>query len=131
MKTFMNSLSNTKTYGPYSHTVTVENFFFTSGQIFVEYDEKLKKFPNLYDQTFNTLKKIKTLLIHENFKISDIIKTTIFTTQLNNLEIINTAYKKFFKKYTTIYPARSCVGVSQLPYDALVEIEVIAHTKRK
>ncbi|WP_343126407.1 Rid family hydrolase [Buchnera aphidicola] len=127
MKIFTEKLKNFKKYGPYSHTVKAGNFFFTSGQIFVENDQKTKIFPNLYTQTLFTLKKIKKLLLQENLKISDIIKTTIFTTKLSEIKIINQAYEFFFKKHTQIYPARSCVGVLDLPYKAFIEIETISY----
>jgi 2-iminobutanoate/2-iminopropanoate deaminase len=70
------------------------------------------------------MKNINALLKAEGLTPSNVVKSTIFLTELNNFVAVNNAYTDFFQKP---YPARSCVEVSKLPKDALVEIEVIAH----
>jgi 2-iminobutanoate/2-iminopropanoate deaminase len=69
------------------------------------------------------MNNIDGLLKSQNLSRSNIIKTTIFLTDLQNFAAVNMAYQEFF---ATPFPARSTVEVSALPKGALVEIEVIA-----
>ena len=69
------------------------------------------------------MKNIDGLLTSQNLKRDNIVKTSIFLTDLNNFAEVNQAYVDFFKEP---YPARSTVEVPKLPKGALVEIEVIA-----
>jgi len=55
---------------------------------------------------------------------SNVVKTTIFLTDLNNFALVNDIYGSYFSQEP---PARSCVEVSRLPKGALIEIEIIAH----
>lgn len=54
----------------------------------------------------------------------NVIKTTVFITDINDFNKVNSVYAEYFKEP---YPARSCVQVAKLPKGALVEIEIIAH----
>lgn len=96
--------------------------FYFSGQIGID-----PKTGNLVDGFSNQLKQVMLnidgLLTSQNLKRENIVKTSIFLTDLNNFAEVNTAYVEFFKEP---YPARSTVQVSALPKGALVEIEVIA-----
>ncbi|MDP6144091.1 MAG: Rid family hydrolase, partial [Candidatus Marinimicrobia bacterium] len=74
-------------------------------------------------QTNKILKNIDGLLQSVDLKRENIIKTSVFLTDLGNFSKVNDAYVSYFSEP---YPARSCVEVSALPKDALVEIEVIA-----
>ena len=71
------------------------------------------------------LANIDALLASEDLIREDILKTTIFLTDLGNFGQVNEAYQKYFAD-VSFYPARSCVEVSALPKGSLVEIEVIA-----
>ncbi|ABJ90694.1 Rid family detoxifying hydrolase [Buchnera aphidicola] len=112
-------------FGPYSPCIKINNLFFFSGQIPICLKTGLMP-KNLSEQTILTLKNIKRLLYKNKLNIKNIIKTTIFTTNMDKLNEINLSYKNFFKKYTNVYPARSCIGISKLPKKAKIEIEVIA-----
>ena len=74
-------------------------------------------------QLATIMKNIDGLLSSQNLKRQDILKTTIFLTDLSHFAEVNAAYEAFF---TAPYPARSTVEVKALPKGALVEIEVIA-----
>jgi len=74
-------------------------------------------------QLSNILNNVDGLLESQGLTRENIIKTTIFMTDLAQFGKVNEAYVKFF---STPYPARSCVQVSALPKGAVVEIEVIA-----
>jgi len=108
--------------GTYSQGAVVNGIIYFSGQIGL--DPKTMKMPNDFDgQLDQILKNIDGLLESQNITRRDIIKTTIFVTDLKEFPKVNAAYEGFFPKP---YPARSCVEVSALPKGAVVEIEVIA-----
>ncbi|XBC38004.1 MAG: RidA family protein [Buchnera aphidicola (Floraphis meitanensis)] len=114
--------------GPYTTVVKAGNLIFISGQIsnssdFNDYNN------NISIQTKEILNNIKHILDESNAHIKDIVKTTLFITNLKYLNIVNDIYKDFFLKYSNCFPARSCIEVSNLPKDALIEIEVIAYKK--
>lgn len=109
--------------GTYSQGVQVNNTFYFSGQIGLNPKtmEMQSGFQNQIDQIFAN---IDGLLKSQNLERTNIVKTTVFVTDLQNFSLVNDGFNKFFKPP---YPARSTVQVSKLPKDGLVEIEVIAH----
>lgn len=108
--------------GTYSQGVFFNGVFYFSGQIGL--DVKTGELPSSFDgQLTNILKNIDGLLESQGLTRHNILKTTIFLTDLAEFGKVNEAYIKFFP---TPYPARSCVQVSALPKGAVVEIEVIA-----
>jgi 2-iminobutanoate/2-iminopropanoate deaminase len=108
--------------GTYSQGVFHNGVFYFSGQIGL--DAKTGELASGFDaQLENVLKNIDGLLTSQGLTRKNIIKTTIFMTDLAQFGKVNEAYIKFF---TAPYPARSTVQVSALPKGAVVEIEVIA-----
>ena len=108
--------------GTYSQGVFHNGVFYFSGQIGL--DAKTGEMAVGFDaQLENILKNIDGLLKSQDLTRLNIIKTTIFMTDLSEFGKINEAYTKFF---TVPFPARSTVQVSALPKGAVVEIEVIA-----
>lgn len=108
--------------GTYSQGVFHNGVYYFSGQIGL--DAKTGEMAIGFDaQLENVLKNIDGLLQSQDLTRSNIIKTTIFMTDLAQFGKINDAYVKFF---TAPFPARSTVQVSALPKGAVVEIEVIA-----
>ncbi len=108
--------------GTYSQGVEYNNVLYFSGQIGLSpQDGQLKE--DLEPQLDQILKNIDGLLESQSLSRKNILKTTIFLTDLNHFGKINEAYIKYFEEP---YPARSCVEVPALPKGALVEIEVIA-----
>lgn len=108
--------------GTYSQGVEHNGVYYFSGQIGINpLSGELQS--GFHAQIDQILKNIDGLL--ESCKITrdHIIKTSIFVTDLNQFDLVNEAYIKFFNEP---YPARSCVEVPRLPKGALVEIEVIA-----
>lgn len=108
--------------GTYSQGVAVNGTYYFSGQIGLN-----AQTGNLAEgfqaQLETVMNNIDGLLSSQDLKRENIVKTSIFLTDLNNFGAVNEAYIAFFK---TPYPARSTVEVSKLPKGALVEIEVIA-----
>lgn len=111
-----------KAVGTYSQGVEVGGIFYFSGQIGL--NNKTGELGKDFDeQLHEILNNIDGLLKSQDLKRENIIKTTIFMTNLNEFSKVNEAYTNYF---TEPYPARSTVEVKALPKGALVEIEVIA-----
>ncbi len=108
--------------GTYSQGVYHNGLYYFSGQIGL--DAKTGEMAQGFDaQLENVMKNIDGLLSSQELSRSNIIKTTVFMTDLSLFGKVNEAYTKYF---SAPYPARSTVEVSALPKGALVEIEVIA-----
>lgn len=113
--------------GPYSQGVEVGSILFTSGQVPI--DPATGQIPQgIEKQTEKSLLNIKGIVEAAGAGMNDIIKTTVFITDMNNFAAMNEVYKSFFEEGT--YPARSCVEVSRLPKDVLVEIEAVVNLRR-
>lgn len=109
--------------GTYSQGVEHNGTFYFSGQIGL--DPVTMEMPaTCEEQLEQILKNIDGLLESQNLKRTNILKTSIFITDLGNFGIVNKAYEEYFQ---APYPARSCVEVPALPKGALIEIEVIAY----
>ncbi len=109
--------------GPYSQAVMSNGFLFCSGQIPInpKSGEVLKA--SIAEQAELVMKNIEAVLTAADLKFSDIIKTNIFLTNMNDFAQVNEVYGKYFKSNP---PARSTIGVAALPKGVNVEIEVIA-----
>ena len=108
--------------GTYSQGVELGGVFYFSGQIGIDpsTSQLLEGFRPQLDQI---MKNIDGLLESQDLKRENIVKTSIFLTDLNNFDEVNEVYESYFK---APYPARSCIQAAALPKGALVEIEVIA-----
>ncbi|EQC49513.1 putative endoribonuclease L-PSP [Bacteriovorax sp. BSW11_IV] len=108
--------------GTYSQGVEHNGTYYFSGQIGLEPSTMALK-EGFAAQLDQILANIDGLLEACSLTRENIIKTSIFVTDLGNFGLVNEAYTKYFQ---APYPARSCVEVPALPKGALVEIEVIA-----
>lgn len=108
--------------GTYSQGVGINGTFYFSGQIGINPQSGLL-LEGFNAQLNQIMENIDGLLESQEMTRDNIVKTSIFLTDLKNFAQVNEAYISFFK---SPYPARSTVEVSKLPKDALVEIEVIA-----
>jgi 2-iminobutanoate/2-iminopropanoate deaminase len=109
--------------GPYSQAIRSGNFIFCSGQIPLDPKSGQMVSDDIGDQTRRVLDNISGLLKSEGLSLADVVKTTIFLTDLGNFQTVNEIYGSYFNNQP---PARSTVQVSALPKGAKVEIEVIA-----
>jgi 2-iminobutanoate/2-iminopropanoate deaminase len=108
--------------GTYSQGVFHNGVYYFSGQIGL--DIKTGEMAEGFDaQLENILKNIDGLLLSQDLTRENIIKSTVFMTDLSEFGKVNEAYTKFFQ---APFPARSTIEVSALPKGAVVEIEVIA-----
>lgn len=107
--------------GPYAQAVKVGNWLFTSGQIPLTPEGELVD-GDIEAQTKQVLKNIQAVLDEAGARVDQVVKATIFLTDLGNFSLVNELYAEFFQSHT---PARSCVEVSALPKGVQIEIELI------
>ncbi|MGM0890546.1 MAG: RidA family protein [Bacillota bacterium] len=115
-----------KAIGPYSQGIKTGGFFFLSGQIPVDPETNEVVENNITVQTNQVMKNIKAILESEDLSVGNIVKTTIFLSDMNQFSLVNEEYGKHLGEHR---PARSTVEISRLPKDVLIEIEVIAALK--
>lgn len=108
--------------GPYSQAVETDNFVFASGQIALN-PATGEMAEGIEAQAHQALKNAQAVIAASGAKWENVIKTTVFITNIDDFGKVNKIYATYFKQP---YPARSCVEVSKLPKGALIEIEVIA-----
>ncbi|MFL6528072.1 MAG: RidA family protein [Chthoniobacterales bacterium] len=123
MKKIIATTSAPAAVGPYSQAVRVGNFVFCSGQIPLDPATQQIVAGDITAQTKRVLENITGVLSAEGLDFENIVKTTIFLTNLGDFQTVNEIYGSYFKSDP---PARSTVQVSALPKGAAVEIEVIA-----
>lgn len=124
MKKVIKSDLAPKAIGPYSQAIMLGDLLFASGQIAIDPTKGEIVEGGIEAQTPQVMENIKNILSTAGMDFSNVVKTTIFLTDLKNFSLVNDIYGKYF---TNEPPARSCVEVSSLPKGALIEIEVIAH----
>lgn len=108
--------------GPYSQAIKAGNLLITSGQLPI--DVATGAFPEgIEAQTRQSLSNCRAILEAAGATMANVIKTTVFLSDMNNFAAMNGVYATFFEGAC---PARSAVEVARLPKDALVEIECIA-----
>lgn len=109
--------------GPYSQAVQMGQFIFTAGQIPLVPETGKLVTGGIEEQTRQVMQNLTNILEAAGSKLANIVKTTIFVTDLNDFATINQIYGSFFSDAP---PARSTVQVAGLPLGAKVEIEAIA-----
>lgn len=108
--------------GPYSQAIRTDSLIITSGQLPINPSTGVMPV-GIEAQTRQSLNNCKAILEAANMTMGDVIKTTVYLSDMNNFDAMNSVYATFFKGE---FPARSAFQVVRLPKDALVEIECIA-----
>ena len=112
--------------GPYNQAIKAGNFIYCSGQIAIDpISNEINCKGNIEKETTQVLKNLLAVLNAGGAKAEDVIKTTIYLTDLKNFQTVNSIYGDFFKGDTP--PARACVEVSSLPKGVLIEIDCVAY----
>ncbi|MFE4429270.1 RidA family protein [Peribacillus butanolivorans] len=111
-----------KAIGPYSQAIKVGNVVYTSGQLPI-YPETGEMPGNIEEQTRVSLENLKKVVEAAGASLQQVIKTTVFLSDMSHFAAMNQIYGEFF---TDNYPARSAIEVARLPKDAMIEIEAIA-----
>ncbi len=109
--------------GPYSQAIRVGDFLFLSGQIPINPATNKVETADIREQTRQVMNNIQAILENEGLEFKNIIKTTIFITNMEQFAIINDEYGTLLGEHR---PARSTIEVSRLPKDVSIEIEVVA-----
>ena len=115
-----------KAIGPYSTAVIRDGICYLSGMIPVDPATGKLAGDGIGVQARQAFENVKTVLEDLNASMADIVKTTVFLTDLGDFGAVNEIYAEYFGPD---YPARSCVQVSALPAGAKVEVEAVAALK--
>jgi len=110
--------------GPYSQAVMMGNTLYTSGQIAIDPASGELITSDIESETEQVMKNLEAVLEAAGMTFADVIKTTIFITDMGNFARINAVYGKYFDDATA--PARETVQVSVLPKNVNIEISMIA-----
>ena len=110
--------------GPYNQAIFSNNILFISGQVAIDPINGNMKNSNIKEETIQVMNNLKAILYEVNFDFNNVIKSTIYLSNMENFTIVNEVYGSFFKK--NYVPARVTVEVSRLPKNANVEIDMIA-----
>ena len=119
-------LSTTKApaaIGPYSQGVEANGFVFVSGQLPVDSSTGLFAEGGIKGQTAQIFKNIEAILKEAGMTLDNVVKTTVFLTDMDDFADMNEVYAS---QFTGTFPARSAFAVKGLPKNADIEIEVIA-----
>ncbi|ELR69958.1 Endoribonuclease L-PSP [Fulvivirga imtechensis AK7] len=121
--TIINSKKAPAPIGPYSQAVMAGNTLYVSGQVAIDPETGNLVTSNIEIETEQVMKNLGHVLSEAGMDYSNIVKCSIFVADMNNFQLINTIYGKYFQQNP---PARETVEVSRLPKDVGVEISCIA-----
>ena len=124
MKKIYNTSNAPSPLGPYNQAVMAGNMFFTSGQIAINSKSGELVINNVKDETKQVMENLKVVLNTANLDFTNVVKTSIFITSMNDFNDINDVYGSYFEKGHE--PARETVEVAKLPAGVNVEISMIA-----
>ena len=112
--------------GPYSQAIKAGNTVYCSGQIPINPATGTIDAVTVEDQTRQAITNLKNVLEAAGGGLSNVVKTTVFISDMNDFAAVNGVYAELFGETK---PARSCVEVSRLPKNVKIEIEAIANVK--
>lgn len=108
--------------GPYSQAILTDGVLFTSGQIPLDPKTGVVAGTGIETQTEQVMQNLAAVLQDAGMGFENVVKTTCYIANMEHFAAFNGIYAKYFVSN----PARSCVEVSRLPKDVLVEVEIIA-----
>ena len=123
MKKIISTSEAPAAIGPYSQAVRAGSMIFCAGQVPLDPKTGQIVSQDIAEQTRRVLENVAAILRSEQLTLEHVVKTTVFLADFGDFKKMNEVYATYF---TNRPPARSTVGVSTLPKDARVEIEVIA-----
>ena len=124
MKKIYNTSNAPSPLGPYKQADMAGNMFFTSGQIAINSKSGELVINNVKDETKQVMENLKAVLNTANLDFTNVVKTSIFITSMNDFNDINNVYGSYFEKGQE--PARETVEVAKLPAGVNIEISMIA-----
>jgi len=116
-----------KALGPYSQGIVVDNLCFVSMQLGI--DPKTGKIisDDVTEQAERVIKNVEAILVEGGFSLRDVVRTTLYITNLNDFQAVNEVYAKFF----SLKPARSLVIQKVMPAGAKVALDAIAYKQEE
>lgn len=127
MKRIINTKNAPAPIGAYNQAVLVNGTLYTSGQIAIDPKTEELKIESIQEETKTVMENLKAVLKAAKMDFSDVIKASIFLSDMENFAAVNEIYSTYFNNETA--PARECVQVAALPKFVNVEISIIAHKK--
>lgn len=110
--------------GPYNQAIFAGNTLYVSGQIAIDPSSGELKIGDLEKETIQVLENLKAIVVEAGLSLADVVKTSIFISDMNNFSKINEVYSRYFNSENA--PARETVEVANLPKFVNVEISCIA-----
>jgi len=123
MKKIIKTTQAPNPVGPYSQGVLINDTLYTAGQVGIDPSTGKLVNINIIKETNQAMHNLMNILKEAGMDFSNVVKTTIFLSDLNNFTAMNEVYSTYFNDG---FPARETVQVSRLPVDANVEISMIA-----
>lgn len=111
--------------GPYNQAILINGFLYTSGQIAINPETGETEFDSIENETLRVMKSLEAILKEATMDFSNVIKVSIFISDMDNFSKINKIYGSYFDEKNA--PARETIQVARLPKDANVEISLIAY----
>ena len=124
MKTIINTSGAPAPIGPYNQAVLSGNTLYISGQVAFNPQTMSLILDDIKTETKQVMENLKAILKEANMTFENVVKTSIFLSDMNNFVAVNEAYGQYFNSETA--PARETVQVARLPKDVNVEISMIA-----
>ena len=122
-KKIVNTTNAPAPIGPYNQAIFAGDMLFISGQVCIDAATGQLKNKDLQEETHQVMNNLKAILEEAGLEFSNVVKTTIFLTDMNRFSEVNEIYGQYFEKD---FPARETVQVSALPKFVHVEISMIA-----
>jgi 2-iminobutanoate/2-iminopropanoate deaminase len=124
----MNQIINTSNapapIGPYSQAVLANGFLFLSGQVAINPESGEIIQSSISEETHQVMRNIKALLLEASYEFKDVVKTTIFLSDMSLFAEVNEVYGSYFE---STFPARETIAVKGLPKGVNVEISMTAY----
>jgi len=114
--------------GPYSQGVVAGDLLFTAGQIPLDPDTNEMVEDEIHEQVSQVMLNLANVLAAAGADFSNVVKATVYLKDLNHFAAMNTVYAEFMGDNK---PARACIQAAKLPFDCMVEIDMIAKVNRE
>lgn len=124
MKKIINTPNAPAPIGPYNQAVLSGNTLYISGQVAFNPKTMVLVMDDIKTETKQVMENLKAILETANMTFENVVKTSIFLSDMNNFVMVNEVYGQYFNSETA--PARETVQVARLPKDVNVEISMIA-----
>jgi len=122
-KKIINTTNAPVPIGPYNQAILIDDILYISGQVCIDPVTNHLKNKDLQEETHQVMANLKAILQEAGMTFKNVVKTTIFLTDMNRFSELNEIYGKYFE---SDYPTRETVQVSALPKFVNVEISMIA-----